>query len=91
MKQKPEPIPYEFNEKIMHVKLKSDDDGHWYLIPSIFEREFDEYIHRFYNDLEFDEYEEFERKFSQYMTGGDYTLVPDYYTENNITPITIWK
>lgn len=51
-----------------------DDDGHWYVIP--FEMK-DEFI----SDLEGlgdDNYEEWEDKYSQYMTGGDLNNVQLY-------------
>lgn len=56
------------------MNLNRDDDGHWYVIP--FEMK-DEFI----SDLEglgHDNYEEWEDKYSQYMTGGDLNNVQLY-------------
>ncbi len=54
------------------VSAVQDDSSHWYVIPS-------EMVSEFYKMGEFeDNYEQFERKFGHYRTGGDLNSVQLY-------------
>lgn len=59
---------------LQKVKAVEDGDGHWYVIPADMEDVF-------YNMLEKgeeDEYEAFNDKFADYMTGGGLNLIQLY-------------
>lgn len=51
------------------VYLTSDDDGHNYIIPFELKEDFETIMEKGYDTDDFDEFEE---KFGQYATGGDY-------------------
>lgn len=64
--------------ELKKVKVLSDSDGHWYVVP---EEEVGEF-RNFLNSLEHDYNEQLEinfiHKFSKYLTGGDINLVQLY-------------
>lgn len=53
---------------LQKVIATKDDSGHWYVIPADMSGEFNRLC-------EEEDYEEFEKKFGQYRTGGDLNLV----------------
>ena len=58
------------------VKAVKDNSGHWYVIPSELEDDFNKDC---YND-EMQDNGEFDEKYGEYRTGGDLNLV-QLYTE----------
>jgi len=56
------------------VYVTQDESGHWYVIPFEMKDEFNSDLDG-YND---DNYEEWEDKYSQYMTGGDLNNIQLY-------------
>lgn len=66
------------------VRALQDDSGHWYLIPNGWENTFNSMLENCY-DGDFDDYddsfEEFDKLFGQYRTGGDLNLVQLYIDE----------
>ncbi len=59
---------------MVKVKATQDDSGHWYLIPN-------ELNDQFQKDLEDEEMcdsGEFDKKYSEFMTGGDLNLIQLY-------------
>jgi hypothetical protein len=59
---------------IEKVKAVQDSDGHWYVIPDFEFTAFYEML----EDGEVDDWNSFNERFSQYMTGGDLNLVQLY-------------
>lgn len=51
-----------------------DQDGHWYVIPTEMKQDFLDMEERGHHD----EYEAFNERFSQYLTGGDLNLTQLY-------------
>jgi len=60
---------------LIKVVAVQDEDCHWYVIPAWMHWEFD-----MLQELgeEEDDYEEFEKTFSKYRTGGDLNLIQLY-------------
>lgn len=67
----PKPGEEEAYESVIAIK---DQDGHWYVIPKNMKQDFLDMEER----VPHDEYEAFNEKYSEYLTGGDLNLVQLY-------------
>ena len=63
-----------------HVIIRSDGDGHKYVIPFELEEEFDKWLNE---AEESDDYIKFEAVFLEYMCGGDPFSEYDFYIKEN--------
>lgn len=59
------------------VVAVQDESSHWYVIPKSLEKDF----YKLQEQID-ESWEEFEEKFSQYMTGGDLNLIELYIKED---------
>jgi hypothetical protein len=59
---------------MIKVSAVQDDSSHWYIIPSELKKQF----YKDLDNLSNDTCNDFDEKYSQYMTGGDINLVQLY-------------
>ena len=68
------------------VKVVQDESSHWYIIPNELAEEFHSLLDTIYadaNDHAYLDEEIFEKKFSEYRTGGDINNIQLYIDEKN--------
>lgn len=70
-------------DEIDYKKL-TDDDGHWYWIPTDLVAEFNEHLGRI-SGIDYmsapDDFDEFSEKYEKYRTMGDPENTPDFFKE----------
>lgn len=63
---------------LQKVKIVTDNDGHWYVLPNELITEFLEDLETMSGDEDYIDSGEFDNKYFQYRTGGDLNLVQLY-------------
>ena len=82
------------------VKIKQDDDSHWYIVPNELEEEFDTLLRNIYVAYEDEGHDsemawqleaEFIDKFSKYMKGGNVNNYQLYISPEELFRLTKLK